>query len=321
MKFTSPVENEGIRMNKKQLNLHLYTNRNCNLHCVHCYNNSFYEEGKKEIETDQLLDLIHAVNDAYDVDVHLEGGEIFLRKEVFEALATLKEDVLKHITITSNGTILDTSQDTVYVIKNIGAFRISIEGHTNELNRIIRDVDADRILYNASIYRDMGVNVVLRTTLHKENYKIIMKEMIPAFVAKKNYQMQIYELQAVGRGKSLDKMLLSDEEFNEFLNSMVETKLKDVNAKFMFNPHRVKQIENRRKELLDNGYKVTIMKSERSLSISTEGDVYICPWNMGEQILFNVNDVQDVCEELEKYDLVHECEYCSKIKIEVGKFC
>lgn len=304
-------------MEKKLLNLHLYTNLNCNLHCNHCYNNSLYQNEHKEIQKENLINLIKAFYSSYDVDMHLEGGEIFLRPEIFNALASLDKKILSRITITSNGTIYNDTKEVRYVLNNIDTFRISVEGHTDELNKKLREIEVETVLGNAEKYQCLGAKVVLRTTLHKENLQILLKETVPAIASRGFKNLQIYELQAVGRGKKLDSLLITDTEFNCYLSSLIADKPKDINIKMMFNNRRVASVEERTNELTDAGYVITKLLPVRSLSISTEGNVSICPWDNGKQILFNINQDKDVCAVLEKYNLVHECEHCSKIKLEM----
>ncbi|WOO36836.1 radical SAM protein [Anaerocolumna sp. AGMB13020] len=303
-------------MNKKMLNLHLYTNTNCNLHCRHCYNNSFYEENSAEIEVEQLVNIIRESHSAYKVDIHLEGGEIFLRPEVFEALASLEVEILNNITITSNGSIYLETPEVEYVLKNIEAFRISVEGHTNELNRMIRDIDVDIILGNAERYRDMGANVILRITLHRDNIHTLFRETIPAIADRGFHNFQVYELQPVGRGEKLENFILSENEFDSFLNLLVVEKPKDVKIKMMFSPSRVEGVMKRKADFSQAGYSTTLMEPAMSLSIATNGNVNICPWGTDDKVLFNINQEKDLCSALDKFDLMHECSYCSKIKIE-----
>lgn len=305
-------------MGKKQLSLHLYTNRNCNLYCVHCYNDSFYQDNRKEIIPEQLVEIINKLYKLYDMDIHLEGGEIFLRKEMLRELAKLDSEILRKITITSNGTIFDDTEDILYVLKNIETFRISVEGHDNETNRLLRNVDSDLLFKNICAYQDKGVNVVVRTTLHKGNYKTIFEELIPLLIEKGIKNIQIYELQAVGRGERIQHLLLGDNEFESFLKSISNYDDSCIAIKMFFNRRRREAVYKSERFLNKMHYNIIEMAPENSLSISSEGFVRICPWENNDNAVFNIFRVQDICSELNKYNLMHECDYCSKIKIVNG---
>ncbi len=305
-------------MGEKQLSLHLYTNRNCNLYCVHCYNNSFYQENRKEIIPEQLVEIIKKLNKLYDIDIHLEGGEIFLRKEVFRELAKLDKEILGKITITSNGTIFDDAEDILYVLKNVETFRISVEGHDNTTNRLLRNIDSDLLFKNICAYRDIGVNVVVRTTLHKGNYKTIFGELIPLLIEKEIKKIQIYELQAVGRGERIQHLLLGDDEFEAFLKGIRNYDNRSIAIRMFFNRKRRESIYRNERFINKMNYNVIEIAPENSLSISSEGFVRICPWDNDENAVFNIFKVKDIYSEINKYNLEHECEYCSKIKIVNG---
>ena len=305
-------------MGKKHLSLHLYTNRNCNLYCVHCYNDSFYQDNPKEIVPEQLVEIINKLNKLYDIDIHLEGGEIFLRKEMFRELAKLDLEILRKITITSNGTIFDDTEDILYVLKNVETFRISVEGHDNKANRLLRNVDSDLLFENICAYQDKGVNVVVRTTLHKGNYKTIFEKLIPLLIEKGIKNIQIYELQAVGRGERIQHLLLSNDEFESFLKIISNYDNSRIGIKMFFNCRRRESVYNSEGFLNKMNYNIIEMAPENSLSISSEGFVKICPWENDDNAVFNIFKVKDICSEIKKYNLMHECEYCSRIKIVNG---
>ena len=60
-----------------QLEVHLHTNYSCNLRCGHCYNNSG-GRNQEALPQQLVMGIITAFCAAYDVEFHLEGGEIWI---------------------------------------------------------------------------------------------------------------------------------------------------------------------------------------------------------------------------------------------------
>ena len=68
--------------NKKKVEVHFYTNAKCNLRCKHCYEN--LEElsiGENELlQSIQIQRICDILDERFDIDIHMEGGEVFLRE-------------------------------------------------------------------------------------------------------------------------------------------------------------------------------------------------------------------------------------------------
>ena len=85
-----------------------------------------------------------------------------------------------------------------------------------------------------------------------------------------------------------------------------------------FNRRRRNAVFKNKHFLTKNNYKIVDIDAENSLSISSEGFVRICPWDNDENSIFNIFSIKDLCSEIEKHNLEHECDYCSKVKITNG---
>lgn len=123
----------------QNIDVHLHTNYTCNLKCLHCYNRS--GEGlPRFLPANVELNLIRFLCQNFVADIHLEGGEIFLYKESIATLAHCNSEELKCITITTNGSILIEDEVILKVLRNIALLRVSVEGHTNSLNKAVRGI-------------------------------------------------------------------------------------------------------------------------------------------------------------------------------------
>ena len=301
-----------------QLEVHLHTNYSCNLRCGHCYNNS---GGRNQEALPQQLVMgnITAFCPAYDVEFHLEGGEIFLCPELLERMDTFPDNILQRITITTNGTIQLESPRALSMLTRIGALRISVEGHTDNQQRTVRGIGLAPVLDTAAYYQQQGVPVVFRVTLSGANYDRFVEETIPGLMKQGCRTLQVYEFQQVGRGlssgsqlalgKSIGELLIALETHGPFLNGSV---------KFMFPRERISEIYAHQEALGRSGFNVQLIVPENSMSIHADGGVYICPWdNDRSHCLFNIKemDLKSALRRLDQEDLTHTCRHCSAIRI------
>lgn len=303
---------------KRTIEIHLHTNYSCNLFCKHCYNNSG-SCNKSKLPQEFVLDLIRKVCSRYNVEIHLEGGEIFLLPELLAAMNTLPDEILKCITITTNGTICLTDTEVLEMLSRIGALRVSVEGHTNEQQRAIRNTDLTPVLDNACFYKENNIPVWLRVTLHKNNYEAFVKETLPALNSESFENIQVYEFQNVGRGNDNHVDFEIGASIGHFLKSLEENhSLLKGNIRMLFPENRISEILDKKDALLEKGYKVQVLEPRAGISIRADGQVYLCAWeNDPEKCIMNICEtgVDTFLERIETMDLMHQCSHCSAIGI------
>lgn len=303
-----------------QLEVHLHTNRTCNLHCKHCYNDS--GNGSQDVLPRELvMEIITAFCDRYDVEFHLEGGEIFMYPELLERMNALSDSVLQCITITTNGTFRLEHPNALSMLTRIGALRISVEGHTDSQQQAVRGIGLASVLDTAAYYQRLGVPMVWRVTLHSANYDRFVEETIPGLTAHGCRAIQVYEFQQVGRGLSGGWLALG-ESIGALLTAL-ETRgaFSDVDVRMMFPRKRTPEILAHQEALNRKGFCVQTIAPERSISIHADGGVYRCPWdNDKNRCMFNIKelDLERALEQLERENLMHTCEHCSAIRIVCG---
>lgn len=78
----------------------------CNLHCPMCYQNDMRAGPFRDSPTQQVISLMDRLSGQMRF-VYLIGGEIFLRKDIFNILNALEQQKIEFF-ITSNGTLLNT---------------------------------------------------------------------------------------------------------------------------------------------------------------------------------------------------------------------
>ena len=269
-----------------------------------------------------VLDLLEKLCAGYEAEIHLEGGEIFLLPGLLAAMNDLPDEVLKCITITTNGTIRLTDPDILEMLSRIQALRVSVEGHTNEQQREIRNIDLTPVLENARFYKENKIPVWLRITLHKNNWEAFVKETLLVLNAEGFENIQVYEFQNVGRGNenqvefdlgaSIVRLLKSLEENHSLLKGRV---------RMMFPEKRIKEILDEKAALLKRGYTVQILEPEAGISIHADGQVYLCAWEDDpKKCLMNLytTGIELFLEKIGTMDLTHRCSHCSAVRIAKG---
>lgn len=306
---------------KRAIEVHLHTNYSCNLFCKHCYNNSS-SCNKSKLPQESVLELIRKVCSKYSAEIHLEGGEIFLLPGLLAEMNTLPDEVLKCVTISTNGTLCLKESEVLEMLSRIGSLRVSVEGHTNEQQRAIRNTDLTPVLDNARFYKENNIPVWLRVTLHKNNYEAFVKETLPALNSEGFENIQVYEFQNVGRGNDNHADFEVGASIGYFLKSLEEnhSRLKG-RIRMMFPEKRILEISDKKDALLEQGYKVQVLSPEAGVSIHADGQVYLCAWeNDPEQCIMNICEtgVETFLERIETMDLMHKCRHCSAIRIMKG---
>lgn len=303
---------------KKPLNIHLYVTDKCNLSCKHCYNASWINTNSStNLELKEIIYVIKNLHEKYDVDFHIEGGETFLWKPIFELLRQLDDEILKSITLTTNGTIPIVQYS--FLLEKINQLRISVCGHTDEMQKILRNVPINPILENVFLLKNEYIPINMRMTLHKRNFKEIFDSL--NFYSEHNLKnISIYEFQSVGAGKlNENEFKLDNDSFIDFLTILSHFDSSHIDKlKINFNKSRIKQIEAFREKLSENKLKVKILENEPSLTINYNGDVGICPWVVGEDTIFNIRNGNFPVKIEQLYNnnaFLHECDYCSVISI------
>ena len=108
----------------------------------HCY----YEALPANSPTGRLLtpleiaDAIVTLSEDYDADFHVEGGEIFLRPDLADVFRLVPDPYWRYLTITTNGTLPIVPVLPAEKLRLLGDLRVSVEGHTDELQRVMRGI-------------------------------------------------------------------------------------------------------------------------------------------------------------------------------------
>jgi Fe-coproporphyrin III synthase len=173
--------------------------RNCNLKCVHCYNDSGGGKASNELTTEQGKAVIDDLARFGAPSILFSGGEPLMREDILELLRYANDLGLRTV-ISTNGTLIGTA--AAEKIKNLGVsyVGISLDG-MGPINDKFRGVDGafDRAVAGIRNCRNAGVRVGLRLTLTRRNVEDL--ERIFDFFEEEGIERAcFYHLVPSGRG-------------------------------------------------------------------------------------------------------------------------
>lgn len=115
--------------------MQLYLTNSCNMRCPHCYMNAgkAYEN---ELSTEEIFQILDAYKQNGGVDVKLTGGEISLRKDLFD-IVKYGADIGLHMELLTNGTLWSRAK-IEKIVPYITVVQISVDGYNEEENAKVR---------------------------------------------------------------------------------------------------------------------------------------------------------------------------------------
>ncbi|MBE0534727.1 MAG: radical SAM protein [Phycisphaerae bacterium] len=173
--------------------------RNCNLKCVHCYNDS----GVGKLCNDATTEEAKAVLDdlaAFGVpSVLFSGGEPLMRHDLFELIARAGGKGLRTV-ISTNGTLIDKKAAATIKERGVSYVGISLDG-IGEINDRFRGVGGafEKAVAGIRNCQDAGVRIGLRLTLTKRNVEDLAA-LFDFFEANNIERACFYHLVPSGRG-------------------------------------------------------------------------------------------------------------------------
>ena len=143
--------------------------RNCNLKCVHCYNDSGVGKSCNDATTEEAKAVLDDLAQFGAPSVLFSGGEPLMRHDLFELIEYAGGTGLRTV-ISTNGTLID--KEAAKKIKDLGVsyVGISLDG-VGEINDKFRGVEGafERAVVGIKNCQDAGVRIGLRLTLTKKN--------------------------------------------------------------------------------------------------------------------------------------------------------
>jgi radical SAM protein with 4Fe4S-binding SPASM domain len=194
--------------------------RQCNLRCVHCYNDSGVGKSCDEISTDKAKAVIDDLAGFGVPSILFSGGEPLMRQDLFELIEHAVSTGVRTV-ISTNGTLIE--EDKARQIKQLGVsyVGISLDG-IGPVNDQFRGVTGafERAVRGIRNCRNAGVRVGLRLTLTKRNVQDI-EGLFEFFEAEGIERVCFYHLVPSGRGAAIADEDLTHEQTREALDCIL----------------------------------------------------------------------------------------------------
>ncbi len=146
----------------KPNNITIAVTHRCQLKCIMCSIHTLPDKSKKEIESDEIKNLIDQMADFKVKTIGFDGGEPFLRKDIFDIIAYAREKQIR-THVVSNGFGID--EEIVADISRAGlnTLALSLDGATRETHDHIRGVDGsfDRLIQSAELVKAKNPHICL----------------------------------------------------------------------------------------------------------------------------------------------------------------
>lgn len=294
--------------------LQWHLSENCNLKCLHCYQENHKPIMLKYIQLEDIYNQYKELLKRLNMKGHINitGGEPLCNPYFFKILDLIKKDS-EDITfsILSNGTLI--TEDIAKKIKSYNPYyvQVSLEGG-KKINDYIRGKGTyKRIAKGIQNLRKEDIFTSISFTATKLNYKEFPK--VVKYARKYNVN-NVWSDRYIPLGDSLDKeLLLNYEETREYLSIMNNERNKLLNKK-----HNITTISmNRALQFqMTNDFAYGCTAGDTLLTVMENGDLVPCrrmPIVVGNLLKDNMYDLyknNKILKDLRKYNIPNECRLC-----------
>jgi radical SAM protein with 4Fe4S-binding SPASM domain len=199
--------------------LDLHVSNQCNLKCIHCCFNSG-RHPMSELPTDKILDLLHEADSLGAQEIHVTGGEPFLRPDIFTILEAAQAKGI-NVRIQTNGTLLN--QEILLRLKALGIHElmISLDG-PEPVNDTIRGRGTYQKAWKAlCLAQDLGIPLRVNSVVMQSNMAHI-PELLHQTVQLGVKIHSFFHFTPVGAGSLLPHEVVPKQEWLAFLADIGE---------------------------------------------------------------------------------------------------
>ena len=139
----------------------------CNVFCKHCY---LAEHNNKGLTTETVKRLLHDLRSVGVIDVTFTGGEIFLRKDIFEIIEEARKLYMR-VFLLSNATLIDKEKAFQLKKLHIAQFSTTVFSLKPEIHDLITGVRGShkKTLMGIQALKENNVAVNIKMPIMKYN--------------------------------------------------------------------------------------------------------------------------------------------------------
>jgi len=302
------------RLLVKRFVLQWHLSENCNLKCLHCY-----QENHKPIQLkyEQLLDIYNQYKELLKKlnmkgHINITGGEPLCNPHLFKILELIKQDEDNiSFSILTNGTLI--TEDIAKKIKSYNPYyvQVSLEGGQKTNDYIRGKGTYKRIAQGIINLKKQDIFTSISFTATKLNYKEFPKVVKYARKYKVN---NVWSDRYIPLGDSEDKNLtLNFDETREYLNIMNTERNKLMDKKYnitTISMYRALQFQ------MTNDFAYGCTAGDTLLTVMENGDLVPCRrmpivvGNLLESNMYNLYKNNKILKELREKKVPDECSDC-----------
>jgi heme b synthase len=226
--------------------------RSCNLFCTHCRASAKHGKYSGELTTAECLKLVDEIVETASPILILTGGEPLVRNDVFEIARYALKKGLK-VVMGTNGTLLTPDIAARLASVPLSRIAISLDFPTAGLQDRFRGQSGafEAALAGVRNARKAGMEVQINSTLTKMNVTYL-DELLAMALKEGAVAFHPFFLVPTGRGKGLESVELSPEQYEEALNWIYD-KQQELGDRIFFKPtdapHYLRVMSQRRRDV------------------------------------------------------------------------
>jgi len=219
---------------KKAFYFQWHITENCNLRCIHCYQEDYVY---MDLSDEKIFSIVDIINNSLNKwnkygRVSLTGGEPFLKKNILYKLLDYFENTeqVYWLGILSNGTLIEEVDATrLKSYSKLKEVQISIDGATSKSHDRIRGAgNFSKAIRAIQILKQHNIPVSMMFTLHREN----SKEALPVIKLAEDLEINALTIERI--------VPMNDNDVEKFYMSA-----KELEKQYLQIYHLKKQIETR----------------------------------------------------------------------------
>lgn len=290
----------------------------CNLNCKHCSKDAFEDSETKDLTQEEIEKLLLDLKQFGIKKVVYSGGEFMTRKN-YQDIIDYTIQLGMATSLVTNCTLVTREIAQKWKQQGIRIIQTSLDGSNSKTHDEFRGSKGafEKTLKGIEALIEAEVPVMVAFTISKNNYNEL-EDTINLCIERKVTAFTVNDLLPIGRGKELNNILLSSEEYNELV-TFFRRKKEELSNKIIMSWEGVGNFKERKPDS-----KRTLIKGQcgaclNSFHITANGDITPCNLmqvkcgSIKEQSISHIWENSLVFKELRNRDsligVCGDCEY------------
>jgi SynChlorMet cassette radical SAM/SPASM protein ScmE len=161
-----------MKLIKTPRSMNILVTGKCNLRCKYCSHFSSGGDVEEDLPLEEWVRFLEELNRAAVMEVCLQGGEPFMRKDIKEIIEGIVHNGMR-FSILSNGTLItDEMARFLASTRRCNYVQVSIDGSGAETHDVCRGAgNFDRAVRGLKFLLKHGVSAAVRVTIHRGNVR------------------------------------------------------------------------------------------------------------------------------------------------------